>query len=48
MYKRQGNGYISAEKGIYNSTFINNKITVKSTTDYGIIYVSRANFVSAL
>ena len=42
-----GNGQISAEKGIYNSTFINNKITVKSTTDYGIIYVSRANFVSA-
>ena len=42
-----GNGHISAEKGIYNSTFINNKITVKSTTDYGIIYVSRANFVSA-
>jgi hypothetical protein len=42
-----GNGQISAEKGIYNSTFVNNKITVKSTTDYGIIYVSRANFVSA-
>ena len=42
-----GNGHISAEKGIYNSTFVNNKITVKSTTDYGIIYVSRANFVSA-
>ena len=42
-----GNGQISAEKGIYNSTFINNKITVKSTNDYGIIYVSRANFVSA-
>ena len=42
-----GNGQISAKKGIYNSTFINNKITVKSTTDYGIIYVSRANFVSA-
>ena len=41
------NGQISAEKGIYNSTFINNKITVKSTNDYGIIYVSRANFVSA-
>jgi len=42
-----GNGHISAEKGIYNSTFVNNKITVESTTDYGIIYVSRANFVSA-
>ena len=43
-----GNGQISSiKKGIYNSTFINNKITVKSTTDYGIIYVSRANFVSA-
>ena len=42
-----GNGQISAKKGIYNSTFVNNKITVKSTTDYGIIYVSRANFVSA-
>ena len=42
-----GNGHISAEKGIYNSTFVNNKITVKSTIDYGIIYVSRANFVSA-
>ena len=42
-----GNGHISAEKGIYNSTFVNNKITVKSTTDYGIIYVSCANFVSA-
>lgn len=42
-----GNGYISAEKGIYNSTFINNKITAKSTNDYGIIYVSDANFVSS-
>ena len=42
-----GNGHISAEKGIYNSTFVNNKITVKSSTDYGIIYVSRANFVSS-
>ena len=42
-----GNGHISAEKGIYNSTFINNKITAKSTNDYGIIYVSDANFVSS-
>ena len=42
-----GNGHISAEKGIYNSTFVNNKITVKSSTDYGIIYVSCANFVSS-
>uniref|UniRef100_UPI0037DDCA9F right-handed parallel beta-helix repeat-containing protein n=1 Tax=Methanobrevibacter smithii TaxID=2173 RepID=UPI0037DDCA9F len=43
-----GNGQISSiEKGIYNSTFINNKITAKSTNDYGIIYVSRANFVSS-
>ena len=43
-----GNGQISSiEKGIYNSTFINNKITAKSTNDYGIISVSDANFVSA-
>ena len=44
-----GNGQISSiEKGIYNSTFINNKITAKSTTnDYGIISVSDANFVSS-
>ena len=42
-----GNGQISSiEKGIYNSTFINNKITAKSTNDYGIISVSDANFVS--
>ena len=41
-----GKGQISSiEKGIYNSTFINNKIT--STNDYGIISVSNANFVSA-
>ena len=43
-----GNGQISSiEKGIYNSTFINNKITAKSTNDYGIISVSDANFVSS-
>ena len=43
-----GNGQIrSIEKGIYNSTFINNKITAKSTNDYGIISVSDANFVSS-
>ena len=43
-----GNGKISSiEKGIYNSTFINNKITAKSTNDYGIISVSDANFVSS-
>ena len=43
-----GNGQISSiEKGIYNSTFINNKITAKSTNDYGIIFVSDANFVSS-
>ena len=43
-----GNGQISSiEKGIYNSTFINNKITSKSTNDYGIISVSDANFVSS-
>ena len=43
-----GNGQISSiEKGIYNSTFINNKITAKSTNDYGIIDVSDANFVSS-
>ena len=29
------------------STFINNKITSKSTNDYGIISVSDANFVSS-
>ena len=41
-----GKGQISSiKKGIYNSTFINNKIT--STNDYGIISVSNANFVSA-
>ena len=41
-----GKGQISSiKKGIYNSTFINNKIT--STNDYGIIFVSNANFVSA-
>ena len=43
-----GNGQISSiKKGIYNSTFINNKITAKSTNDYGIISVSDANFVSS-
>ena len=43
-----GNGQISSiKKGIYNSTFINNKITAKSTNDYGIISVSNANFVSS-
>ena len=43
-----GNGQISSiEKGIYNSTFINNKITAKSTNDQGIISVSDANFVSS-
>ena len=43
-----GNGQISSiKKGIYNSTFINNKITAESTNDYGIISVSDANFVSS-
>ena len=48
LFENNSNGQIrSIEKGIYNSTFINNKITAKSTNDYGIISVSDANFVSS-